>query len=93
MSGATGNISRRHAERLKDRLAHPLGDTDTGRGLNHLTEDIEALVRVDPALLGHRDGTAPLERQARGMGQQVTDRRPLGTRGIIEGQHASFDRD
>ena len=81
MSGATGNIGRRHAERLKDRLAYPLGDADAGRGLNHLAEDIEALVRVDPALLGSSDGAAPLERQARGVGEQVTDRRPLGTAG------------
>ena len=27
------------------------------------------------------------------MGEQVTDRRPLGTRRIIEGHQASFDRD
>jgi len=93
MSGATGNISRRHAERLKDRLTHPLGDADAGRGLNHLAEDVEALVRVDPALLRSSDGAAPLERQARGMGQQVTNRRALGPRGIIEGHQASFDRD
>ena len=93
MSGATGNIGRRHAERLKDRLAYPLGDADAGRGLNHLAEDVEALVRVDPALLGSSDGAAPLERQARGVSQQVTDRRPLGTRWIVEGNQASFDRD
>ena len=68
MSGATGNISRRHAKRLKDRLTHPLGDTDAGRGLNHLAEDVEALVRVDPALLGSCNGAAPLKGQARGMG-------------------------
>ena len=68
------NISRRHAERLKDRLAYPLGDADASRGLNHPAEDIEALVRVDPALLGSSDGAAPLERQARGMGQPVTNR-------------------
>ncbi len=27
------------------------------------------------------------------MSQQVTDRRPLGTRWIVEGNQASFDRD
>ena len=92
VGGATGNISRGHAERLKNRLAHPLGNTDTGCGLDDLAKDIESLVRVDPALLGSRDGTTPLERQARGMGQQVTDRRPLGTRRIVERHQASFDR-
>ena len=92
MRGAAQNNRACHPERLEDRLAHPLGDTDTRRSLNNLTEDIEALVRVDAALLGGRDGTAPLERQARGMGQQVTNRRPLGTRRIIEGHQASFDR-
>ena len=91
MGGATGNIGRRHAKRIKDRLAHPLRNADASRGLNHLAEDVEALVRVDPALLGSSDGAAPLERQARGVGEQVTDRRPLGTRGIIEGNQASFD--
>ena len=93
VGGAARNIRTRHPQRLKNRLAHPLGNTDAGCSLNDLSEDIEPLVRVDPALLGSRDRSAPLKRQARGMGQQVTDRRPLGPRRIVEGHQASLDRD
>ena len=92
MGGTTGNIRTRHPQRLKNRLTYPPGDADAGCVLDDLAEDVESLVRVDPALLGSRDGTAPLERQARGMGQQVTDRRPLGPSRIVEGHQASLDR-
>ena len=93
MGWATRNIRGAHAERFEDLLTHPLGNTHSGRLREYLAENIETLVRVNATLLGSGNGAAPLKGQARGMGQKVTNRRPLGPRRIIQGEQAAVNRD
>lgn len=73
MSGATGNVSHRHAERLKDHLMHLLRSVGAGRSLDYFTEDVEAFVRVNPSLPRSSGGATPLEQQVQGVSQQVPD--------------------
>ena len=87
------NIRRRHAERLEDAAPHPLRDTHAGRPGQDLAEHVEALVGINAAFARRRDGSAPLEGQARGVGEQVTNRRPLGARRIIQAHEAPVDGD
>ena len=93
MGRTARNICRRHAERLEDAAPHPLRDTHAGRPGQDLAEDVETLVGIDPAFARRCNGATPLEGQARGMGEQVTNGCSFGTGRIIKADESPLNGD
>ena len=82
--GPADELGRVHPERGKDRLLEHLIERTTDALRDELPEDVEARVRVDPACPGRRERRLALERQPRGVGQQVPDGRTRRPGRLIE---------
>jgi hypothetical protein len=72
-----------HPERLEDGLGHVGLERHSRPGGQHLAQDPEAGVGVDPLAARQRDPGA-VEAKARGVGQEVGDGRTLGAGGVVE---------
>ena len=84
----------RHPERGRGpTLAGPSSNGAPARSATSAPEHVEARVRVDPPPAGRRDRLASLERQPRGVGQQVPHRRARRSGRLVELDQAAIDRD
>lgn len=82
-----------HAERDEDSLVQILGVGDRRLLLDEVREDLETGARVDPP--GTRLGLDPIliEREARCVGKQMTDRTTGRTSRVVEFEGTLFDGD
>ena len=80
-------------ERLADGRAHVVGERHLGPRGDVLAEDAEALVGVDAAAPGRRDRHGAVERQPRGVGEQVPHRRAGRPGRLVEVDDALLGRD
>ncbi len=93
MSGRPGKSRFTHSQRFEDGLGQIVRECDSGLGGDQVGENLESGARVDA--LAARFGLDLLlpERETGGMGEQVTNRRPGRTRGLIEVERAFLDGD
>ena len=83
--GRSRSVVAPHPERVQDRAARRAVSTAVpDRSATSAPERVEARVRIDPPAAGCRDRLGTLERQPRGVGQQVTHRRARRSRRLVE---------